>query len=505
MAKWIDNLAGRLGYQRSKPQRRNFQAASIGRLTANWNASQTSVNQDLKMQLNLMRARSRDLVLNNDYGKKFIQMVGTHMVGPGGFNLQVRVTEPDGRPDGLANDAIERAFNTWSKRGVCDVTGKMSFLDIQQLAAKMVARDGECLIRKVYGRASQNPHGFGLQMLSIDRLDVNRNEVLKDGREIRMGVEMTRFGRPVAYHVLVKNPADGVYTLNNGLMYERIPADEIYHLFVPYETEQIRGVPWMHTAILRLQNLGGFEEAAVIAARVGASKMGFFTSEDGDGTALADGTDANGNLIKEADPGIFDVLPPGYDFKSFSPDYPTANYEPFIKSCLRGIASGLGVAYNTLANDLEGVNFSSIRTGVLEERDNWMVLQNWMIESFLQDVFEQWLRQAMLNSAIIMPNGSPLPITKLEKFNRGYWQGRRWSWVDPLKDAEAAVLLINNSLKSRREVMSEAGRELDDTWAQLAAEQKLAEEMGIELTPDEKSGSDDSADDMAGSLPNDVE
>lgn len=505
MAKWIDNLAGRLGYQRAKTQRRNFQAASIGRLTANWNASQTSVNQDLKMQLNLMRARSRDLVLNNDYGKKFIQMVGTHVVGPSGFNLQVRVTEPDGRPDGLANDAIERAFAVWSRRGVCDVTGKMSFLDIQQLAIKTIARDGECLIRKVYGRASENPHGFGLQMLSIDRLDVNRNEVLRDGREIRMGVELSRYGRPLAYHVLVKNPADGVYTLNNGLMYERIPADEVYHLFVPYETEQIRGVPWMHTAILRLQNLGGFEEAAVIAARVGASKMGFFTSEDGDGTALADGTDANGNLIKEADPGIFDVLPPGYDFKSFSPDYPTANYEPFIKSCLRGIASGLGVAYNTLANDLEGVNFSSIRTGVLEERDNWMVIQNWMIESFLQDVFEQWLKQAMLNSAVTMPNGSQLPITKLEKFNRGYWQGRRWSWVDPLKDAEAAVLLINNRLKSRREVMSEAGRELDDVWAQLAAEQKLAEEMDIDLPENESAGSSMNDDESDDNLPPAVE
>ena len=486
MTKWFDNLAGRLGYQRAKPQRRNFQAANIGRLTANWNASQTSVNQDLKMQLNLMRARSRDLVLNNDYGKKFIQMVGTHVVGPSGFNLQVRVTEPDGRADNLANDAIERAFAAWSRRGVCDVTGKMSFMDIQQLAIKTVARDGECLIRKVYGRASENPHGFGLQMLSIDRLDVNRNEVLKDGKEIRMGVELSRYGRPLAYHVLVKNPADGVYTLNNGLMYERIPADEVFHLFVPYETEQIRGVPWMHTAILRLQNLGGFEEAAVIAARVGASKMGFFTSEDGDGTALSDGQDDHGNLIKEADPGIFDVLPPGYDFKSFSPDYPTANYEPFIKSCLRGIASGLGVAYNTLANDLEGVNFSSIRTGVLEERDNWMVIQNWMIDAFLIDVFEQWLKQAMLFGEVTTNNGAALPLAKFDKFNAPQWQGRRWSWVDPKKDAETAILLVNANLKARRDVMADAGYDLEDTWTQLMAEQEMADKMGIELKPAEQ-------------------
>lgn len=488
MAKWLDNLAGRLGYTRAKQAgRRNFAGADVSRLTASWNPVNISVNQDLKTQLPLLRARSRDLALNNDYAIKFLKMVGTHVVGPTGFSLQVHVTEPDGRPDGLANDAIESAFRKWAKKGVCDVTGKLSWLDIQQLVAKAVARDGEVLIRKVYGRASGNPHGFGLQVLAIDRLDVLRNEdaLTRDGNVIRMGVEMTKYGKPIAYHLRVTNPADGVYSLNNGAMYERVPADQIYHLFVPHEPEQIRGIPWMHTAILRLQNLGGFEEAAVIAARVGASKMGFFKTDDGDPTAMADAQDAQGNLIKEADPGVFDVLPPGVDFQSFNPDYPTANYEPFVKSCLRGIASGLGVAYNTLSNDLEGVNFSSIRTGVLEERDNWMVIQNWLIDSWLQDVFEQWLRMAMLNDQVVMPNGSALPIAKFDKFNRAHWAGRRWSWVDPLKDAEAAILLVNNRLKSRQDVMAEAGRDLDDTWRQLRQEQELAAVMGISLPSDD--------------------
>jgi lambda family phage portal protein len=481
MAKWIDNIAERMGYTKAKSSRRSFSGAIVSRLSAGWNATQTSVNYDLRTQLNILRARSRDLTNNNDYAKKFVQMVGTHVVGPTGFSLQVRVTEPDGRPDNLANTAIETAFAKWMKRGVCDVTGKMSFLDIQHLVAKTVARDGEALIRKVYG-PDANAHGFGLQVIAIDRLDVDRNEDLRGGNVIRMGVEMTRFGKPIAYHLRTRHPGDGVYSLGDNL-FERIPADQIYHLFIAQEPEQIRGVPWMHSAIMRLQNLGGFEEAAVIAARVGASKMGFFSSPDGDGMPLADDTDDKGNLITEAEPGVFNVLPPGYEFTGFNPDYPTANYEPFVKSCLRGIASGLGVAYNTLSNDLEGVNFSSIRTGVLEERDNWMVVQNWLIDAFLQDVFDQWLSQAMLAGQVVMPNGSTLPLAKLEKFRAGQWQGRRWAWVDPLKDAETAVLLVNNNLKSRRDVIAESGRDLDDTWSQLQAETEMAAQMGLDLQP----------------------
>ena len=78
----------------------------------------------------------------------------------------------------------------------------------------------------------------------------------------------------------------------------------------------------------------------------------------------------------DAEAGSFGVLPPGYKFESWDPDYPHQNYENFVKARLRSIASGLGIAYHTLANDLSDVNFSSARAGTLEERDNWIVLQN---------------------------------------------------------------------------------------------------------------------------------
>lgn len=118
---------------------------------------------------------------------------------------------------------------------------------------------------------------------------------------------------------------------------------------------------------------------------------------------------------------------------------------------------------------------------MLEERDNWMVIQNWLIAAWLQDVFEQWLEQAMLNSQVKTANGATLPIAKLDKFKAGFWLGRRWAWVDPTKDAEAAITLINAGLKSRRDVMNEAGRDLEETWAQLQSEQQMAEQMGIAL------------------------
>ena len=457
----------------------SFLGAAINGLTADMPTTSQSMDWDLKASLPILRARSRDLSVNNDYAKKFLQMCCTHIVGANGFTLQVKSGDwKSGTfvPDDFANTAIENAFYDWGKRGNCDITGKHSFFDICNLYVKSVAREGEVIIRKIYGAGK---YGFQLQILDAERLDVQKNLLLDNGSYIKMGVEFDKYGKPLAYHMRQKHPADNNYYTEMGGVYERVPAEEIYHHFISDRPEQSRGLPWMHSVIRRLHNIGGYEHAAVVAARVGAAKMGFYTSPDGDGLPLADDKDATGGLIQDAEAGAFSVLPAGYDFKTYDPDYPHAMYADFIKANLRGVASGLGVAYNTLSNDLEGVNFSSIRTGVLEERDVWMALQNWMIESFLDDLFSTWLKIALLNRQVKLPNGSPIPLAKFDKFNTFVWQGRRWQWVDPTKDMEANIMAINNGLKDRASVIAEQGRDKDDVFAALAAEQAEIEKMGL--------------------------
>jgi capsid protein len=55
------------------------------------------------------------------------------------------------------------------------------------------------------------------------------------------------------------------------------------HAFLPERAMQTRGAPWMSPVIADLKMLNGYREAELVAARVGASKMGFFTSPTGDG------------------------------------------------------------------------------------------------------------------------------------------------------------------------------------------------------------------------------
>lgn len=459
---------------------RAFDGARQDDLTFGFSSTNSSIDVEIAGALEKLRGRSRNLAQNNDYARKFLSQVETNVVGPSGFTLQVQAADGP-KLDALANTIIEGSFADWGRRGVCEVSGQLSFVEVQQVVAATRARDGEALVRLVRGPESGNRWNFALQLIDIDRLPIGYHVDLRNGSRIVMGVEINRYGRPVAYHLHRQHPGTSAGAYAYADM-ERVPATDILHLFRSMRPEQRRGVPAMHTAMLRLEMLGKFDLAAAAAARKGAETLGFIQSPNGE-VLPGDATAADGNQVTTSVPGTYDTLPAGYEFKPYESQYPNALYGEFVKASLRGIAAGLGVSYNSLANDLEGVNYSSIRAGVLEERDMWMAEQHWLIEAFLRPVYEGWLRSALLAQAVTYPLGGALPATKLDKFLSHRWQGRRWAWVDPQKDIEANIAAIDAKLKSRREVIAEQGRDIDDVWAQLQAEQDMAAAMNLDLVP----------------------
>jgi lambda family phage portal protein len=186
--------------------------------------------------------------------------------------------------------------------------------------------------------------------------------------------------------------------------------------------------------------------------------------------------------ITTSQPGIYDTLPTGVTFQPHESKYPNETFGPFVKTALQRVATGWRVAYVSLANDLEGVNYSSIRSGVLEERDRWMADQEWFINVFMEPVYRAWLQMALVSGAITMPNGSALPASKLQKFSAHQWQARRWEWVDPKGDMEAKILMVKAGLMSPQDLAAAQGYDFDDVVASIAAAQVTAAEYGVQLT-----------------------
>ena len=477
--KFLRNIARALGFGQSA---RSYNAAKIGRLTSDWTTSTTSANKEVRNDIKVLRARSRQLERDNDYVRRFFGLLSNNVLGANGIGFQAKSRDLNGNLDDVANRKIEQAWADWSRPENCTVAGTQSLLDVQRLTLRSVARDGAVLLRLV--RNFDNPYRFAIQVLEIDHLDVDHNQKLQNGNLIRMGVERDKWERPQAYWILNGHEGDE-FGMDRPTRRERIPADEIMLITQTERPHQVLGVPWLASSMMRLSMLHGYMEAEVTAARIGAAKMGFFVkSETGEGYQ-GEEDEATGHTIMTASPGEFEELPVGVDVKTFNPDHPNAQFGEFVKNCLRSISAGLGVSYNSLANDLEGVNYSSIRAGLLEEREAWKATQGWFIEHVLDPLFREWLTYALLSDAL------QLPATKQTKFETVEWRPRRWAWVDPLKDTQANILAIENGLKSRRSIVSEAGGDFEKTIEEIAQDNQLAESKGVALDTDRSIESDE--------------
>lgn len=454
---------------------RRFEGARVDRLTADWMATRDSINQELRADLDRLRARGRDLAKNNDYAAKFVGMCKNNIVGPEGFMLQARTEFRSGQPDEMDNAAIEAAFSRWS--AACDITGSMSLKDVCETLVGGLPSDGEFLVRFVRGAEAGNPFNFALQLVDVDRIDTTYHTQLKNGNRVVMGVERDVFGRPQALYLFDGHPNDGEASNRNRT---RVPVSELLHRFKTEVPGQVRGIPWMAPGMLSLHHLGGFKLAALLAAEHGANHYGFFVTEDGR-PAFDEKDGETKQTITTSQPGVYDTLPSGTTFVPNESKYPNEVFGPFVKVTLQRIASGWRVAYHSLANDLEGVSFSSIRSGTLEERDRWAADQAWFINAFLEPLYAEWLRMALLSGAIISANGTPLPASKIDKFRAHQWQGRRWDWVDPRNDMEAKILGVKAGLLAPQDIAAQMGRDFNDTMAKIAQAQQMAAALGITL------------------------
>lgn len=476
------NALGLYTRQQVRDRARGYDAAKLDRLTSDWIASNTTGDAEIRgSNIRRIIARSRDLCRNNDYARGFLVDVESNVIGSAPFDLRMDAHEMaasgEKKPDAAANRIIEAAWTTWNKPTNCSLDGLSSWRDVKRMALRAAVQDGAVLYQHMRGARARNAHGYAIRLLEIDQLDFDNHQNLPNGATIRFGIEKDSDGRLVALHLFRNHPGDDLPAAQAGRRYvERVPASEIGILQLPDRITQTLSVPWFAAAITRLRHLGAYEEAEVVAARAGACKGGFFETVAEEGLGYPQPADGQ-RLNIDTEPGVWEQLPPGLKAVQHDPKHPNTAFGEFRKAMLRGIATGLGVSYVTLGNDLEAVNFSSARVGLLDEREVWKQLQLWFCEHFLEPVFREWLSMAMATGAI------NLPLSKFDKFNQPRFKVRRWSWVDPLKEIEAARLAVALRVTSRRQIIDEAGGDVEDVFGDNVADETLADDIGLSLTP----------------------
>ena len=461
--------AFRLAWREVRGARGVFDGAGVHRLLLDWIAQSRTADDEIRGDIRLLRARARELGRNNSYVKRYFRLLTNNVIGPMGIKLQAQARR-DGEPDAEVNAAIEAAWNDWANSPVT-VDGRLTLRRFEKVILKTMACDGEAFVRLWRGFEG-NPHRLAVQAIDADLIDETFNRPRRGSEnEIRMGVEVDALSRPVGFWVWNKGAASIV-----DIMRERyfVPASEMLHLYDPERVNQTRGVTWVHSVMVPAHMLNAYEESEAVAARIGASKMGLF--EKRSDSVVGDLASEASPAGMEANPGTFEIVPDGYEFKAWEPEHPTAQFPAFIKQMLRKIASGFSVFYNVLANDAEGVSYSTMRSFALVERDDWRSIQQDFIDMWRRPLYSAWLGMALLSGALKLASRDPSRYTAVRHRPRG------WQWIDPEKEAKAAVLSIQNGLGTRTGFLAEKGEDIEDVFAELAREQALAEQYGIAIS-----------------------
>ena len=458
------------------PERtRNFDAAKHSRHTADWVTGEGTADKHLRQDIATLRERGRDLERNDGYAEAFLSEMESNVVGDKGFGFKPLARKADGRANGGvlgkidvgACEKIAAAYDDFSKRGNFDVTRQHSRPQFARLCIRSMIRDGGTLVRYVDGFPN-NEYRFAVQGLEMEVLDPRYSDAEKN---IHMSIQFDEWGAPVGYYLQIPDPRSFGLGFKSREK-ERVDADNIRHLFYSRRFSQSHGYSGFAPIMTPLRHLSKYEEAEVIAARASANKIGFFETTESEG--YTGDEDGSGNIKAPSGPGEWEQLPMGVKPHLIDPSHPNANYPDFRKAMLRKACAGLVANYNVIGRDLEGVSFSSIRQGVLSERDAYRILHAFMIQEHELPTFERWLRMALLAGKI-----DGLDIRDYDRLKHVEFSGRTWPWVDPVKDIQAAREEIDLGINSRQSISREKGRDFAKMVAQNEEDAAMLEAAGL--------------------------
>lgn len=440
-----------------------YKAGSLKGPNGGFGLAAHNQNISIAREARIIRQRARLLVNDSPNVCGAVRKIVNNVIYDG---IKLQVQNPKSKKQ---EKAVETLWEEWAD------SQEMWLLQKQVMRSLII--DGGCFCH-FYADKSNEYCPLGIELLSLDRLDESINGRQENGNFAFRGIELDSHKNVAAYHI--KEEDEYAYYMGLNTQFarsRRIGRENIFLVYNKEDIGQLLPVSWLHSVIVTMHSYNEYQIAEEIAAQLAAS-FGIFLKQTSeyvgpglDGTSLLGGQGAEGKPLNINDfitSGRIDVLPPGTEIQVAENTRPSSNYTDYSKQCQKNASTGIGMSYESFSNDFSEASFSSVRQAILEERRNYRVMQHFMIKVFLEPVwkrFEQFCKSF-----------GKLPDTEISV----RWQKPGWSWVDPVKDAQAMKILYENRFKSGHIICAELGLDYDEVQAQLAREEERAREARTE-------------------------
>jgi lambda family phage portal protein len=432
---------------------RYYDAAAAGRRTAGWRRTKGDANAAVAAAAADIREQARDLVRNNAYAASALDTIVNHTVGWGIVAASKKTAPP--------------LWTAWADSTACDADGRNDFAGLQKLVMRTVVEAGEVLVRRRWRRAADGlPIPMQLQVLEPDFLDVTRDITAPSGRVVQ-GIEFDAIGRRVAYWLYPEHPGGR----RSFAPSNRIPAEDVLHVFRPGRAGQVRGVSWLAPVILRMKDFDDYEDAALMKQKIAACLAILTTDADGATSALgavADPDDGTDSL----EPGMIKHITPGRSVSVVQPPSVSEHAE-YAQTVLRAIATGLGVAYEDLCGDYTGLPFSAARMSRLR---HWARVEDWRWRMLIPQFCDPVWRWAMQAAQIVADSPTERPVAQ--------WTPPPPTMIDPEKEGLALQRLMRIGGLTWPEMVRERGYDPEAQLEEIRDWNERFDAAGVVLDSD---------------------
>ncbi len=481
-------------------------AGSNRQQTRTWSTGSMSASGETIGARRILSARARDLVRNNGKARGAELKQIERVVG-NGLRFQ---SVPDASLLGVAPlDAlsfgreIEREIKRWGSgyRPECDLGRDLTWGQLQRVlyADRFTAGENTAIVRWRPDRDAR--YATCVQLVDPERLS-NPNDQ-SDRELMRQGVEFNQDGEAIGYHFRDYHPNDPSLGINT-YTWSYIPrTDEhgwprVIHGFSATRSEQVRGISAFASILLAFRDVQRFSEAELGAAIINALLTAFVKSNFDpvaisealgiDAFDLGKGTqswqDTRLSMLPESmtvgDNEML-VMPPGDTIEINNSARNTAGFDSFVQTMDQGMAAALGMDYPSFSGNLEGVNYSSYRGGLL---DAWRTITGERFEfesDTLVPILTGLIMESFERGILIEPEGFPSFEDNVQAYMAGSFIGPGRGTVDPVKEAQGALIDVEAGFKSRSAIAAERGENFEETLDQIAIDKKLAEDRGLKL------------------------
>ncbi|MBC1019368.1 phage portal protein [Escherichia coli] len=422
-----------------------------------------------------LREQARALDEDHDIVIGMLDKLEERVIGAQGIQVEPQPLKTDGTLHEEMAEKISALWSEWSVRP--EVTGMFTRPEAERLALRSALRDGEIFTQLVRGPVAGLNHStevpFSLELLEADFVPVNLNSTA--GQQVRQGIIVNAWGRPVGYRVYKYHPAN-MSRVSAEL--KTVPADSMLHLAQRRRLHQLRGVSMLHGVIKRLGDIKDYEESEHVAARIAAA-LGFYIRRGDAGSFQESEWKSGEQKYRHFDiaPGmIFDGLGPGEDLGMVESNRPNVHLHEFRNGQLRAVAAGTRGTYSSIARDYNGT-YSAQRQELVEGQEGYNILQQWFVGQHSRPVYRAWLAMALLMMEV------PPDVDRRTLFNATYL-GPVMPWIDPVKEAAAWLTIIRGGAGTEAEWVRARGQSPQEVKRQRMRETEFNRQHGLVFDSD---------------------